>query len=197
MGFKHCVKTVLIKCKKALAINANRKMVFMNIHRLPKKGFVYPLFGLLILLLGYSLPATADASDNDINHYYDGYTAMLEAQIDQLYHAIAVLSEDASLPDQERFKRIGEPSFTAIDKALADKGFTLKSLYRFQSQNQTDITQWLSRHSNEASTLNGLLFERDQLTVELDNSNSSNTSTANTYSGTTHSENQGAASDVN
>lgn len=164
----------------------------MNIHLLPKKGFVYPLFGLLTVLLSYSLPATAGASDNDINHYYHGYKAMLETQIDQLYRAITVLSEEASLTAEESFERIGEPSFTAIDKALADKGFTLQSLYRFQSQYQADIAQWLSRHSDEASILNGLLFERDQLTIELDNSNLSNTSTANTYF-----ENQGAANDVN
>lgn len=117
-----------------------------------------------LLLWGASVAMADDAS---IERYVNAHISMLQAQIEQLHSAIALLSNEP-LSDQEKFERIGQPGFAAVDKSLYDAGYSVKNFYQFKADNDVAITEWLSRHATDADYINSLLAEFDSLMVKYD-----------------------------
>ena len=123
-------------------------------------------FMLLILLL---ISSNISANDAAITRYIEAEKNMLQAQIAQLEEAISLLSSGIST--EQQYEQIGKPSFSAINKALAQSGYSIKRFYRFQSDYKFAIEQWLSEHYSEASQLKQLKSKRDGLTLAFDGAN--------------------------
>jgi len=110
---------------------------------------------------------SASANDSAIETYIQAHQQMLQAQVSQLNSSISLLSSE-SLTDREKFERIGQSSFAAIDQALKQAGFSVKTYYEFKANNEDAIRQWLSIHSEQAKLIDLLQAEHDQLMNEYD-----------------------------
>lgn len=115
----------------------------------------------VLLLLGISSLAFA-ADDVAIQRYVNAHIDMLQAQVTQLNFSVNLLNTE-SLSDQDKFERIGEPTFVAMDNALTNSGYTVKTFYQFDAENNDAITIWLINNSVEANLINSLQLERDGL----------------------------------
>ena len=115
----------------------------------------------VLLLLGISSLAFA-ADDIAIQRHVNAHINMLQAQVTQLNFSVNLLNTE-SLSDQDKFERIGEPTFVAMDNALTNSGYTVKTFYQFDAENNDAITIWLINNSVEANLINSLQLERDGL----------------------------------
>jgi len=116
----------------------------------------------LIIFLGLSVSSAMAADDLAIQRYVSAHIKMLQAQVAQIYVSLDILNTE-NLSDKDKFERIGEPGFVAIDKALAESGYTAKTFYQYASDNSAAITTWLGNNSTEAFQLDSLKSERDNL----------------------------------
>lgn len=115
-----------------------------------------------LLLLGISASLAFAADDVAVQRYVNAHITMLQAQVTQLNFSVNLLNTE-SLSDQDKFERIGEPAFVAIDNALAGAGYTVQTFYQFDAENNDAITTWLINNSVEANLIKSLKIERDGL----------------------------------
>ena len=127
----------------------------------------------LLLAASLFVGTLAVADDQAIEHYLAAETALLETQIAQIHRATDLLSQ-SGLTEADKFLRIGQPSFEAVDQSLAAFGFTPKEFYQFGDQQQVAIDQWLIDHPTVANRLDSLRAERDALSDSYDQLNSDN-----------------------
>ena len=120
-----------------------------------------------VLLFLFLLPSVLLAEDAPISHYMQANINMLQTQVSQLYEAIALLQE-SGLSDQEKFERIAEPSFSAIDQVLAEFDFTVLTFYQFQVDHAQEIEGWLDENLVQAAQFYMLKTEHNQLVDEYD-----------------------------
>jgi hypothetical protein len=124
-----------------------------------------------LLVVASMLSSTlAAADDQAIEHYITAETALLETQVTELRLATDLLSQPG-LTEADKFERIGQPSFDAVDQSLATFGFTPKQFYQFRDEQQVAIDQWLTDHPPEAVRMQSLQAERDALSDSYDQLN--------------------------
>ena len=121
----------------------------------------------VLLLLGISASLAFAADDVAVQRYVNAHINMLQAQVTQLNFSVNLLNTE-SLSDQDKFERIGEPGFVAIDKSLTESGYTVKTFYQYGGDNSAAITIWLINNSIEANFVNSLQIERDGLMSEYE-----------------------------
>ena len=121
-------------------------------------------FVLVALLLISPLAIAADIAVED---YIAAEVKMLETQIDQLNAAINLMSSE-SLTEAEKFERIGEPSFTAVENAMTESGFTIQQFYAYRERYNAEIGEWLSEHEQTAGNIESLQTELERLSEQYD-----------------------------
>jgi len=121
----------------------------------------------LNLFILLSLSSLAFADDAAIERYINTHINVMQAQVEQLYDAIFLLSNE-KLSDQDTFDKIGQPSFQAVDNELQQAEFTPNIYYQFAHKNKNDIDQWLNDHATKATEIDTLQAELDQLMQEYD-----------------------------
>ncbi len=117
---------------------------------------------IIFLFWCVSVASATAASDITIARHTNAHIQMLQAQVAQLNTAVTLLSNEP-LSDKDKFERIGEPGFVAIENALNTTGYTAKTFYQFGGDNSDAIETWLSNNSTEAYQLDSLKAERDSL----------------------------------
>lgn len=113
------------------------------------------------------LSSSAFAGEAAIEKYIDSLIQMKQTEVGQLHDAIELL-RGSSLTEQEKFEYIGQPSFSAVERALAEQGYTIMSLYRFEENNSAAINQWLDDHPAQAGKIDALEAEKESLSGEYD-----------------------------
>lgn len=113
------------------------------------------------------LSSAAVASDFEIEQYVDARILMNQTEVDQLREAINLLHK-YDLTEQEKFEHIGQPSFDAVDLALAQMGYTLQSYLRFEENHAAEMDQWLVEHPWQAEEIDALESEKELLIEEYD-----------------------------
>lgn len=121
----------------------------------------------VLLFLGLSASVALAVDNVAIQRYVNAHITMLQTQVTQLNFAVNLLNTE-TLSDKDKYERIGEPAFIAIDEALAGAGYTVKTFYQFDADNSVAITTWLSNNSTEANLINSLEIERDGLVNEYE-----------------------------
>ena len=119
----------------------------------------------VFLLLCYTSVALAD--DAAIARHINAHLQMLGAQVSELNSALWLLKNEA-LSEADKFERIGQPSFSAIDDALKNAGVTMKQFYQFKDDYADEIEQWLMTNSLQANQIDSLQSEYDVLMSEYD-----------------------------
>lgn len=126
-----------------------------------------------LAILAMLAASTALADNPAIERYIAAQIAMLETQVDELHQAISLMKTE-NLSETDKFERIGKPGFAAVDRSLAEKGFTPKQFYQFGYDHQREIDQWLVEHADFADRIQSLQAEQADLIVEYDQMNNVN-----------------------
>lgn len=121
----------------------------------------------ITMLILIFLSSSAFAGDATIESYIDTLIRMKQTEIAQLHNAIELL-HNSSLTEQEKFEHIGQPSFLAVERVLAEKGYTILSLYRFEENNAAAINQWLIENPAKAIEIDALESGKESLIEEYD-----------------------------
>ncbi|MDH5731916.1 MAG: hypothetical protein OEZ58_23275, partial [Gammaproteobacteria bacterium] len=107
------------------------------------------------------------ADDVAIKRFVDAKTSLLQTQVNQLSLAINLLKTE-TLSDQDKFERIGEPSFSAVDAVLANAGYSVRTFYQFAAENEEAISIWLGFNMLAADHMAALEIECEGLISEYD-----------------------------
>jgi len=121
---------------------------------------------LLILFILFLSPS-AFAGDTEIEHYFDTLIKMKQTEVTQLENALNRLRAK-NLSEQEKFEQIGEPSFHAVEQALAENGYTILNLLEFGAQNEEAISLWLLENQSVPKGIGTLELEKETLLTEYD-----------------------------
>lgn len=121
---------------------------------------------LVLAALLFISPLTM-AADVSVEDYVAAELKMLETQIDQIHAAVNLMSNE-NLTDAEKFELIGKPSFSAVDNAMAESGFTLKQFLAYRQENAAEIEEWLTDHEQTAENIESLQTELDRLIEQYD-----------------------------
>lgn len=109
------------------------------------------------------------AENAAIGNHVEAEINMLTVQVEHLESAVRLIQ--SGLRPEERYERIAQPVFNAVDRSLSQSGLTLQSFYQFKERYQRAIDTWLKKHTAEASKLKQLRAKRDNLTRILDGAN--------------------------
>lgn len=107
------------------------------------------------------------AGNAPIERYIAAKLKMLETQVAELDRAVKLMNSE-NLTETEKYERIGEPGFAAVDRALSESGYTLKRFYQFRQDNQYAIERWLDEHAQTAGRIEALQTGRDGLMRRYD-----------------------------
>lgn len=124
---------------------------------------------LLTILAFLFISPIIHAGNAAIANHIEAEINMLSVQVEHLESAVRLIQ--SGLKPEERYERIAEPVFRAVDQSLSQSGLTLQSFYQFKARYQSAIDAWLNRHTATAGKLRQLRAKRDNLTRILDGAN--------------------------
>ena len=103
----------------------------------------------------------------ELERFHSAQLVYLQTQIETLYDSVELLKQRV-LTDQEKFEQIGQPSFMAVDRALGESGFTVKTWHHFADQHQQAIEQWQHANPDHQPFVDELTADREQLMQTYD-----------------------------
>lgn len=122
---------------------------------------------IILILLFCLITPPAFANDGTVEKFVQTMILIKQAENNQLQMAINLLSSE-KLTDQEKFERIGQPSFLAVEQVLASQGYTIRKFYQFEQDNGVAIGKWLEDNPNQKKQLTQLDIDRESLLGSYD-----------------------------